>query len=225
MEIDELVRSNRKTIALIVTSDARLVVRVPRFLPLKRIEELVENKTAWIEKQKAKMRQKLQVISGEPIGINEGQLIPLLGQFYPLGWSEHQGNLPEIHDGKFIIKWSEQTQLKKNIINWYKKEARHILSERVELLSRQIGIDSFNTIRITSARTRWGSCSAKGNLSFTWRLVATPLYVVDYVVIHELVHLKIRNHSKNFWTQVKLHYPDYKIAITWLKHIPFFLPF
>ena len=102
MEIDELVRSNRKTIALIVTSDARLVVRVPRFLPLKRIEELVENKTAWIENQKAKMRQKLQVISGEPIGINEGQLIPLLGQFYPLGWSEHQRNLPEIHDGKFI---------------------------------------------------------------------------------------------------------------------------
>ena len=75
------------------------------------------------------MRQKLQVISVEPIGINEGQLIPLLGQFYPLGWSEHQRNLPEIHDGKFTIKWSEQTQLKKNIINWYKRRRAYFIGE------------------------------------------------------------------------------------------------
>jgi predicted metal-dependent hydrolase len=72
-------------------------------------------------------------------------------------------------------------------------------------------------IRITSARTRWGSCSSKGTLSFTWRLVMAPLEVVDYVVIHELAHLRVKNHSQVFWDSVAALMPDYKRHVTWLK--------
>jgi len=65
-------------------------------------------------------------------------------------------------------------------------------------------------LRITNARKRWGSCSVKGNLNFTWRLIMAPLQVIDYVVVHELVHIKEKNHSKNFWNHVSSYLPDYK---------------
>jgi len=73
------------------------------------------------------------------------------------------------------------------------------------------------TIRISSARTRWGSCSSRGTLSFTYRLVMAPPDVVDYVVLHELVHTQIHNHSKTFWNKVAKLMPDYKPRLAWLK--------
>ncbi len=74
----------------------------------------------------------------------------------------------------------------------------------------------YKSIRITSARTRWGSCSSKGNLSFTWRLVMAPPQVIDYVVAHELAHLQVRNHSPAFWQKVKTIMPDYLQYRRWL---------
>jgi predicted metal-dependent hydrolase len=76
---------------------------------------------------------------------------------------------------------------------------------------------AWKQIRISSARTRWGSCSTTGNLSFTWRLVLAPLEVIDYVVIHELVHTTIKNHSPAFWHRVAEIMPGYKQQVTWLK--------
>ncbi len=83
-------------------------------------------------------------------------------------------------------------------------------------LAAQHGFE-YQRIRITSARTRWGSCSSRGTLSFTWRLVMASEDVIDYVIVHELVHLRIHNHSREFWTQVGLLMPDYKEKRLWLK--------
>ena len=99
---------------------------------------------------------------------------------------------------------------------WYKAHALKVIGERVQLLAANHGF-KFEKLRITSARTRWGSCSSRGTLSFTWRLVMAPLEAVDYVVIHELTHLKIKNHSPVFWAEVARLMPTYKLGHEWLK--------
>ncbi len=97
-----------------------------------------------------------------------------------------------------------------------KKQARAILPDRVAYYADQHDL-SYNAIRITSARTRWGSCSSQRNLNFSYRLMQTPEFVQDYVVVHELAHLVHMNHSKQFWKQVEHMYPEYREAEKWLK--------
>jgi len=70
---------------------------------------------------------------------------------------------------------------------------------------------------ITSARTRWGSCSQEGALSFAWRLIMAPLPIIDYVVVHELAHIQVKNHSKRFWNKLNVLMPDYRQRIEWLE--------
>jgi predicted metal-dependent hydrolase len=99
---------------------------------------------------------------------------------------------------------------------WYRQNARQILHERVKVYSQQHGFQ-YQSIRITSARTRWGSCSASRSLNFSWRLIMAPLEVVDYVVVHELVHTVVHNHSKRFWKKVERILPDYNERRKWLR--------
>ena len=97
-----------------------------------------------------------------------------------------------------------------------KKEAKEYIFHRTSEFASEYGIE-YNNIRITSARTRWGSCSSKKNLSFSYRLIQVPLDVIDYVIIHELAHLKHMNHSKQFWNNVGSMMDDYKEKEEWLK--------
>ncbi|MCH2189035.1 M48 family metallopeptidase, partial [Candidatus Gracilibacteria bacterium] len=101
-------------------------------------------------------------------------------------------------------------------IEAYKKEAKEILTRKAAHYAQKHHL-AYNSIRITSAKTRWGSCSSKKNLNFSYRLMMTPEFVQDYVVVHELAHLLHMNHSKKFWSQVESMYPDYKQAEKWLK--------
>ena len=101
-------------------------------------------------------------------------------------------------------------------IKEYKKNAKNYIPARVEELALKYGF-KYNNLRITSARTRWGSCSSKKNLNFTFRLILTPKEVIDYVIIHELSHLREMNHSRAFWNQVYEIIPDYKKHEKWLK--------
>jgi predicted metal-dependent hydrolase len=112
-------------------------------------------------------------------------------------------------DDTFKLAESEQKNAEAIFRNWYRQQAAKIIGDRVTFFAAhyQIPVD---TIRITSARTRWGSCSPKNKLSFSWRLVMTPPDVIDYVVIHELAHTIHHNHSKRFWSLVEKWMPDYK---------------
>ena len=101
-------------------------------------------------------------------------------------------------------------------LRWYKEQATLLLFERVLTLAKEYGF-KYQKLRISSARTRWGSCSSLGTLSFTYRLVMAPPQVVDYVVLHELVHTQVRNHSKAFWDKLGKLMPDYKQRLAWLK--------
>ena len=99
---------------------------------------------------------------------------------------------------------------------YHRMLADQILRERTEYFARQMGV-SFGRVTIRDPKTRWGSCSAKGNLNFSWRLILAPPEVLDYVVVHELAHRREMNHSERFWKQVELVLPDYLQRKAWLK--------
>ena len=113
-------------------------------------------------------------------------------------------------------KKQEKIKIKEDKIIFLKKEAKKYIPERVEILAKKFGFE-FNIIKITSAKTRWGSCTSKKNLNFSYRLISSPIEVIDYVIIHELSHLKHMNHSRNFWIEVGKMMPDYKDKEKWLK--------
>lgn len=119
--------------------------------------------------------------------------------------------------------WIEKQREKKqnsildpNQVSEYKREARDIIIPRVAELAKKYGF-TYNSVKINSAMTRWGSCTSKKNLNFTYRLALAPDEVRDYVIIHELCHLRQMNHSKKFWDEVEAIMPDYKIQEKWLK--------
>jgi predicted metal-dependent hydrolase len=211
--IDKFVRSKRKTIALIIQPDGTLTVRAPMRMPEARIRDFVESHADWIRRARAKVRKAVPV---RPKSYTEGETFLFLGQAYPLKIVPRQRSRLDFDREAFKLTKSALPKAEEAFKLWYKKQAAAFLAERVQLRARSQGF-KYKKIRISSARTRWGSCSSNGTLSFTYRLIMAPLQVVDYVIVHELVHTQIRNHSKTFWRRVGEVMPDYKTSLTWLK--------
>ena len=99
---------------------------------------------------------------------------------------------------------------------WYTTQANSLIAERVQWYAAKYGFE-YHQVKITKAKTRWGSCSPNGNLNFSWRLIMAPMQAIDYVVVHELVHLHEKNHARGFWAQVEAILPDYVQQVRWLK--------
>ncbi len=188
-----------------------MIVRAPLKAPERLIHAFVESKSAWINEKKALALQHVNVPARKFI---DGEKFLLLGKQVPLRVVDERTALT-FQDG-FLLSRQAQPKALAIFEKWYKAQAVKVLSERVIYYSAIHGFH-YEKIRITSARTRWGSCSSRGTLSFTWRLVMAPLGVVDYVVIHELAHLKIKNHSNIFWNEVARLMPTYKSSRDWLK--------
>ena len=110
----------------------------------------------------------------------------------------------------------EKTPYERRLEAPYRQAAKEYIPKRVAFFANELGV-TYGTVTIRDQKTRWGSCSSKGNLSFNWRLILAPPKVLDYVVVHELCHRKEMNHSSRFWTLVKSIMPDYRDHRKWLK--------
>ncbi len=212
VEVKEVIRSKRRTLALIVKPDGSLIVRAPLKTPQKSIRMFVEKNIDWIEKKQAQARAS---VSPAPKQYSNGEEFLYLGFRYPLEIVPKQ-KPALILDGCFKLAESSQPRAALAFERWYRIQAKEILKERVDFFARQYGL-KYNGLKINAARTRWGSCSAKGSLNFSWRLIMAPIESVDYVVVHELVHTIIHNHSTRFWSKVENIMPDYKERKIWLK--------
>lgn len=210
--IDQLIRSRRKTVALIVEQDGRLVVRAPLRTPAKVIQAFVDSKADWIRKKQAAARETF-VPSRR---YQPGELFHYLGQVYPLALTDRKSPQLLLADGQFSLSHTALPEAPETFRRWYRRQARAYLTERVPILADLHGF-AYKKIRITSARTRWGSCSSTGSLNFSMRLVMAPPVVLDYVILHELAHTRVRNHSRQFWALVQSLMPDYKKHTRWLK--------
>ncbi len=213
IKIDKIIPSKRKSIALQITEDASLIVRIPYNMKYETMMEFVNKNKSWIVKKKNQIEQRITNIPHKEF--IDDEIFPYLGNYYKLKTVDNQKEQLKF-DNAFYLSNDTIPKSKIVFIKWYKEKAFEIISERVNYFAKQNGF-RFNKIKINSAEKRWGSCSSKGNLNFSWRLIMTPLSVIDYVIIHELVHLEIKNHSKIFWNKVKLLMPDYKRYEKWLK--------
>lgn len=171
MDMYEIIRSGRKTVAIQIKGDGRIIVRAPEKMSCVDIQRFVDDKRAWIDKHTNEIRQK------------QGTKIAAISR--------------------------EELQRLANA-------AKHDIPQRVARFAMLMGV-SYGRIVIRAQKTRWGSCSAKGNLSFNCLLMLCPESVRDYVVVHELCHLKERNHSYHFWDEVEKVLPDYPQLRNWLK--------
>jgi len=102
------------------------------------------------------------------------------------------------------------------LVRWYKRHAQIKLQEKAYRYTKVVGVDA-GRIGIKTFKSRWGSCSAKGRIDFNWKIVMAPNRIVDYVVVHELCHLKQHDHSPKFWKEVERVIPDYAECKEWLK--------
>jgi len=219
MEDYKIIRSKRKTIALQIIDDATLIVRAPFDVSEETIKRVVAKHIKWIEQKKKEILTRDPKFKPKEFVNGEGFLY--LGRYYKLTIVKEQEQ-PLIFNNGFFLLRDYQPVAKQLLIDWYKERAYEKISQRVEWYAKKGGF-VFNKINITNANKRWGSCSLKGNLNFSWRLIMAPISVIDYVVVHELCHLEERNHSRRFWIKVKMLMPNYETSRDWLKNYGYLL--
>ena len=207
----KIIHSRRKTIALVIEIDGSLVVRAPYRVSQKEIERIVREKTDWIRERQAYARKHF----GAPHRFVAGELFYYLGSAYPLMIIDTRERLL-FTKTSFLLAKKDQALAPRIFADWYRSQARQVIHERASSLAAQHQL-RFKGLRITSARSRWGSCSSRGVLNFPWRLVMLPLEIIDYVILHELAHLKIQNHSKHFWNYLEQLHPSYRTSRKWLR--------
>ncbi|MBI5326501.1 MAG: M48 family metallopeptidase [Ignavibacteriae bacterium] len=211
--ITRLIRTNRQTMVIVIENDASVTVRAPKRVSKKEIFDFVRSKKDWIvEKQKEAAIKARQARAKRFV---ENELFLFLGKHYPLVITEDTNYALKFSKGNFILHSKCQSTAYHIFVNWYKKIAQKYLNQRIEYFSKMSGI-KYKTIRINSAQSRWGSCGLKGTINFTWRLLLAPPHIVDYVVVHELAHMRELNHSHKFWSIVKSIFPEFIEARKWL---------
>jgi predicted metal-dependent hydrolase len=223
--IDKIVRSRRRTITLVVTQDATLVVRAPLRASISYIESVVKKKSAWIRKKLFEASQRPKAPAREYV---DGEEFLYLGRAYKLCFVERAGKDIELTD-KLCLSGRVKPIARYVIRRWYKAAALKIIGQRCQWYADATSYKPA-AINITEARKRWGSCGSKGTLNFSWRLIMAPQEVIDYVIVHELAHIGQLNHSPAFWDRVAGILPDYRKMEKWLKEngcllVPFSLLF
>ena len=212
IKINKIIRSRRKTIALVITRDATLVVRAPLRASLGYINGLVSKKSHWIRKKLLEMSERPMPPVKEFVN---GEEFFYLGKPYQLCIVENSDSDIELKDKLYLSKRAVP-EAREVLKLWYKSEALKIISDRCKRYQRIIGCKP-SSIKISEAKKRWGSCGRKGTLNFSWRLIMAPVEVIDYLIVHELAHIGQLDHSRAYWSKVGSILPDYKIWDKWLK--------
>jgi predicted metal-dependent hydrolase len=205
----KVVRSNRKTLALTIDSEAQLVVRAPKKLSDDVIRNFIRKKERWItDKQKhvSDYGAKQSVFI-----LEDGENVLYFGKSYAVLRKE----VSEITIGGCFINIPKSMTIE-NFARWLKNQGEGIIRERVDYYANLMGI-KYASVKMSEAKRRWGSCGAGNTLNFAWRLVMCPQSVIDYVVIHELSHITYKDHSAMFWMRVSTVMPNYKEAQDWLR--------
>jgi len=206
-----------RTLSLFIRPDTGLVVTIPRAMPEERIEPFLRRYRSWILRQTARLARTAEQI---PRRWPYGATLPYHGQEHAVELSKTSGRsqVERTGDGRLIVAMRRPTLdgARRMLRQWYQGQATVWLTERVQALGPRLGV-TWRRIGIRDPRHRWGSCSFTGHLSFNQRLIMAPPAVIDYVVVHELLHRKELNHSGRFWALVAEHYPGYREAKGWLK--------
>jgi len=200
-----LIRSKRKTVVINV-SGGGVEVRAPLRLSKKEIDRFVLSKEKWIISKLAYLSERTK--KREDFSIDYGDTILYRGELCPV--VQKICNRPVFEDNTFVIpSGMSPDEIKESCIKLYKKLAKREVNDKVQHYAQKLSVEPAS-VKINSAKSRWGSCSAKRNLNFSWLLIMGDDDVIDYIVVHELAHIFELNHSPRFWKIVQSVLPDYK---------------
>lgn len=209
----KIIKSFRKTISMKVDEAWTLIVKAPLFVNKKKIDDFIEKNKEWIDKRKTEALSTIKKFTES--------------EDYYFFWNTYK----LIFDDKseyitfdwlnFYLNKKHKSIVKDKLLSFYKKEAKKYIHKRLSEIVSDLWLE-YNNLRITSAKTRWWSCTSKKNINFSFRLIMSPIKTIDYVITHELAHLKEMNHSKSFRDLNdnyfrKINHMDYKPHKKWLK--------
>jgi predicted metal-dependent hydrolase len=213
------VSGRARRVRLVIQPGGALEVVAPPGAPLTRVEAALREHEAWIIRTRARMSRVTPAAPPEPLV--EGRLLPCAGRQLRLSLragsreGHFQARLADDHL-TLTLPHADEALARAALERWYRRRAQVVIAERLALWNAHYSY-AWTRVAIKEQKTRWGSCSRRGSLNFNWRLLLAPLPVLDYVVIHELCHLKEPNHAPRFWALVAQTCPDYRERRDWLR--------
>ena len=233
----EFKRGKRRTIGMQVGPDG-LVVSAPRWVPLYEVEAALQEKAEWIVRKLDEMRERQQRLESARIEWRDGASFPFLGEtvivvldpthaYHAVGGGLKAGEVEVVlhtdaqaanltldgvprltlHIG--LPQHAEAAQIRDAVQAWLMRQAHRLFTERLQHYAPRLGVQ-WRKLSLSSAGTRWGSASSDGSIRLNWRLIHFRQSVIDYVVAHELSHLRVMDHSPRFWDTVRTVVPDYQ---------------
>jgi predicted metal-dependent hydrolase len=204
---------------LTVTEEGEVLVVLPRRATLDAAERLVGEHAAWIDRHLGRVREEHARLEARP-PLGAGRLITLEGVPHAVWHADaaprgRRGGVT-LADGRLLVHHGSERSVAATLESWLRSRARVRLGERVLSRAPELGVRG-GRLSVRDQRSRWASASARGDLSFSWRLILAPPFVLDAVVVHELAHLRVRGHSRAFWSIVHDHAPRTPEARRWLR--------
>lgn len=237
----ELRRGRRKTIGFSVSADG-LTVSVPRWVPLYEVDKALQEKAPWILKKLHESREQRTRLEASRIDWRDGALVPFLGEYVMVVMDPHmtyaspRARSPDaevqllsaistpldapyqkLHIG--LPHDAAPERIRDTVQAWLMRQAKRIFEERLNHFAPQLGVH-WTRLALSSASTRWGSAGSNGHIRLNWRLIHLRISVIDYVVVHELSHLRVMDHSPRFWSTVESVLPDYAARKDLLHSLP-----
>jgi len=213
-----VIRTNRRKTATVKVEDGVVSVVIPQHLSCKEVERLVNRKARWVKEKLILQRDHIQHTEKEFVS---GECFAYLGRQYRLKLRKGPQKPVKLIGGRLQVQLPQDQltrtdDVQQAVRGWYKEHALAKLSEKSDRYAKLLRV-SPASINIRAFKSRWGSCTAQGNVTFNWRVIMAPNRIVDYVVVHELCHLIEHNHGAKFWQSVGRVIPDYLECKGWLK--------
>ena len=214
----EVIRTDRKKSVSIYFEKDSVKVRVPKSLSERRIRELITRRAPWIKKKIKEVLDRPSVKQKEYVS---GETFLYLGRNYRLKVSRGEENSIKLKGGYLVATTlindrSPEETIRSMLVSWYRQHAENRLGEKTDRLAKIVGVLP-NSIKVRDYKSRWGSCSSSGDISYNWKIILTPHRIVDYVIVHELCHLLEHNHSRQYWKHVERYVSDWRDCRDWLK--------
>ncbi|WP_067933604.1 M48 family metallopeptidase [Alicyclobacillus kakegawensis] len=223
-------RPRKTKVTLHVDGERGVYIRAPLSVPDAQDESMVARKAEWIVRKMDEIENKLKSV--EPHRFEPGEMFWYLGEKYPLHVIHvSEGKPPELHWNaqsfslytplpartgvRDLEPVADTAALRRLFRDWYMKAGRPVIEERVETFAPVYGWPK--RIILKEQKSRWGSCSSDGTIRLNWHILMAPMAIIDYLIVHELAHLRHRNHARPFWDAVARTIPDYPERRRWLR--------